>query len=148
VVRENEERVQDISVIIIEFTDNKSMALKPASCEAKHEVDSLGGWEREGAFRSLPIPNPLALNQRSIKTTVCKIPRYVSPQVAQFIPNAYCGGRHANDTTVVLRERADGMDEALGVWMCPGTDIEHRQCLPDSRTQENTAATSRPDTDV
>ena len=148
VVRESGERVQDTSMIIIEFTDNKSLALKPASCEERHEVDSLGVWEREETFRSLPIPNHLALNQRPIKTTVCKIPRYVSPQVAQSIPNVYRGSWHASDTTVALRERADGMDEAPGVWICPGTDVEHRQCLPDSRTQENTAATSQPDTDV
>ena len=66
-------------MIIVEFTDNKYLASKPASCEARGEVDhSLGVWEREEDLRNLPIHNPLVLSQRSIKTTARKTPRYVS----------------------------------------------------------------------
>ena len=92
-------------MIIIEFTDNKYLALMPASCGARHEVEhSLGVWEREEDLRNLPIHNPLVLSQRPIKTKACKISRYVPPQVAQSIPDVYCGGMHTNDITIVLKE--------------------------------------------
>lgn len=65
-------------MIIAEFTDNKYLALKPASCEARHLVEhSLGVWEREEDLRRLPVHNPLVLSQRPIKTTARKTPRYV-----------------------------------------------------------------------
>ena len=108
-------------MIITEFIDNKCLASKPASCEARHEVEhSLGVWEREEDLRRLPIHNPLVLSQRPIKTTARKTPRYVLLQVAQPIPDVCSGGWHPNDTALVLRERADGMDEDPSVWMSPG----------------------------
>jgi len=109
---------------------------------------SLGVWEREEDPRSLPIHNPLVLSQRSIKTTVRKISRYVPPQVAQSIPDICSGGWHANDTAIVLSEQVDGMDEDLCVWMCPRINDQHRQCLPDFQTQGNTVAMSQPERDV
>ena len=70
---EREGEVQGTSVIIVGFTDNKYLALKPASCEARHEVeDSLGVWEREEGLRSLPTHNPFVVGQRLIKTTTVK----------------------------------------------------------------------------
>jgi len=109
---------------------------------------SLGVWEREEVLRRLPILNPLVLSQRPIKTTACKTPRYVPLHVAQPIPDVFRGGWHATDTAPVPRERADGMDEDLGVWMYPRTNIQRRQCPPDSQTQENTEAMFQPERDV
>ena len=115
-----ERKVQDTNVIIFGFTDNKYLALEPASYEARQDGHLLGVWEREEDLRNLPIHNPLVLSQRSIKTSACKISRYVSPRAPRSILNVRCRGLHVNDTTIVLREQADGMDEDLGVWMCPG----------------------------
>ena len=95
----------------VEVTDNKYMALKPASCKVRHKAEhSLGLWEKEEDLRSLPIHNPLVLSQRPIKTTDCKISRYVSPQVAKSISDACHCDCNADDIAIALGERADGMD--------------------------------------
>ena len=115
---EREGEVQGTSVIIVGFTDNKYLALKPASCEARHEVeDSLGVWEREEGLRSLPTHNPFVVGQRPHQDNDRKISRYVHPQVAHSIPDVYGSNWRANYITLALRGRADGMDEGLGVWM-------------------------------
>lgn len=59
-MQENERNVQDKSVIIFEFTDNKSLALKPTSYETRHEVDTYlacGKEKRVSGFCRSIIPS-------------------------------------------------------------------------------------------
>lgn len=137
-------KVQETSVIIFEFTDNKCLALKPASCEPGHEAETLTRRVGKGRGSSeFADPQTIVLSQRPIKTTACKISRYVPPQAVNSIPGAYRSYRRANCAAIVSAERAGGMDDDPGVWMYPRADHKHRQCLPDSQTQESTAAMSR-----
>jgi hypothetical protein len=65
-------------VIIAEFTDNKCLALKPASCEVRHEVEVLTQCVGKGRGSSeFAGPQSLILSKRPIKTTAHKILGYV-----------------------------------------------------------------------